>query len=81
MHDSERITARALPGILAALEAASCRRLARGKPPYVPVSLHYFIKDRPVPAEVEARTQRYLDALTVRCQPPKPTVDNHLHTH
>lgn len=81
LHDSERLTARALPGILADLEAASCRRLRRGKRPYIPVSLHYFVENRPVPAEVAERTRRYEDALSVRCGTAKTTVDNHTDAH
>jgi peptidoglycan/xylan/chitin deacetylase (PgdA/CDA1 family) len=71
LHDSKAVTARVLPGVLDDLEAANCRRLARHKPPMIPVSLHYFMQDgdtpRPVPADVEARTQAYVTALPDRC--------------
>ena len=60
-----------IAGILDDLEAGNCARLAAGDAPVVPVSLHYFLRDadgpRPVPAEVAARTQRYVDGLPARC--------------
>jgi peptidoglycan/xylan/chitin deacetylase (PgdA/CDA1 family) len=71
MHDTKQLTADTLPGILDDLEARNCARLAAGQPAIVPVSLHYFARDRraprPVPPEVEARTQRYRDGLPARC--------------
>lgn len=77
LHDDKWITATALPGILADLEAANCRRLARDQAPILPVSLHYFV-DRPVPARVEARTRAYRDGLTARCAARADgSVDNH----
>ncbi len=73
LHDTKPDTVAALPGILADLEAANCRRIRRGRPPVLPVSLHYFMVDgtaaRPVPAAIAERTQRYRDALTARCAP------------
>ena len=76
-HDTKQSTARAIEGILDDLEAMNCARLAAGEPPVLPVSLHYFLRDggvpRPVPEAVEARTQRYKDALPGRCAArPKP---------
>ncbi|MBZ0231139.1 MAG: polysaccharide deacetylase family protein [Deltaproteobacteria bacterium] len=73
LHDTERVTALAFPGVLADLEAWNCARVRRGKEPILPVSLHYFLRDgetpRPVPPEVEARTERFRDALLARCGP------------
>ena len=72
LHDTEKATAAALPGVLADLDAWNCKRVRRGKEPIIPVSLHYFLRDgdqpRPVPADVEARTQRFRDELTARCR-------------
>lgn len=71
MHDTKKITARTIHGILDDLEARNCERLAAGEPIVVPVSLHYFVRDngkaREIPAEVEARTQKYRDNLPGRC--------------
>jgi peptidoglycan/xylan/chitin deacetylase (PgdA/CDA1 family) len=73
LHDTEKVTALALPGVLDDLAAWNCTRVRRGKPPIIPVSLHYFLRDgdqpRPVPAEVEARTRRHREALVTRCGP------------
>ena len=96
-HDTKQVTAKAIGPILDDLEAMNCARLAAGEPPVVPVSLHYFLRDRgkprPVPPEVDARTQRYKDALPARCaarpQPPETTegktnsakIDNHIEPH
>ena len=87
LHDDKWITATALPGILADLERANCARIGAGRPPILPVSLHYFI-DRQVPAWVEARTRRYREALGARCRPgpaplaaADPVVDNHTLAH
>ncbi len=72
LHDTKLPTVRALPGLLAGLEAHNCKRLARGREPIVPVSLHYFLRDagvpRAIPADVAARTQRYREALAARCE-------------
>lgn len=71
MHDVREATARSLAGLLDDLEAANCRRLAEGGNPILPVSLHYWIRDRGkprlVPEEVEQRTIRYYEALPRRC--------------
>jgi peptidoglycan/xylan/chitin deacetylase (PgdA/CDA1 family) len=76
-HDTKQSTARAIEGILDDLEAMNCARLEAGEAPILPVSVHYFLRDdgvpRPVPEAVEARTQRYRDALPGRCAArPKP---------
>jgi len=72
-HDTKPKTAAALPGILDDLEALNCRRLARGELLLLPVSLHYFAREkngkpRPVPPEVAARTERYRERLPARCR-------------
>lgn len=71
MHDTKKLTARTIAGILDDLEALNCERLAGGEAPIVPVSIHYFLRDgdrpRVVPPEVEARTQRYRESLPDRC--------------
>ncbi len=71
MHDTKKITARTIHGVLDDLEAKNCERLAAGEPIIVPVSLHYFLEDggkaRAIPPEIEARTQRYRDNLPGRC--------------
>jgi hypothetical protein len=73
LHDTKKSTAAAVPGILADLEAENCRRREAGESLIVPVSLHYFIKDRdgsarPIPPEVEQRTRGYLERLAQRCR-------------
>jgi peptidoglycan/xylan/chitin deacetylase (PgdA/CDA1 family) len=77
MHDTKKITARAIAGILDDLEAENCRRLAANERPLIPVSLHYFMvnrdgKARPVPAHVAARTRGYRDRLPARCRAREP---------
>ena len=72
LHDTRPWTARELPGILADLEAENCRRRATGQRLIVPVSLHYFLRERsgrarPVPPAVAAATTRYVVALARRC--------------
>ncbi len=72
LHDTKRVTAKALPGVLADLDEWNCGRVRRGQEPIIPVSLHYFMRDadgpRPIPPEVAARTERYRDALVTRCE-------------
>jgi peptidoglycan-N-acetylglucosamine deacetylase len=73
LHDTKKATAAAVPGILADLEAENCRRREAGESLIVPVSLHYFLKNRdgsarPIPPEVEARTRAYLQRLAQRCR-------------
>jgi peptidoglycan/xylan/chitin deacetylase (PgdA/CDA1 family) len=71
MHDTKKLTAKSIRQILDDLEAGNCARLAAGEAAIVPVSIHYFLRDddqpRTIPPEVEARTQRYRDALPARC--------------
>jgi peptidoglycan/xylan/chitin deacetylase (PgdA/CDA1 family) len=74
LHDDKWITAQALPGILADLEAANCRRIAGGLRPILPVSLHYFT-GRAVPVWVDARTRAYRAALDARCHAAGATTD------
>ena len=45
MHDVKPITAQVIAGVLDDLEAENCARLAAGRDPIVPVSLHYFLRD------------------------------------
>ncbi len=82
MHDVKPITAKVIGEVLDDLEAENCKRLADGKDPITPVSLHYFLKDgktaRAIPADVEKRTAAYKAALPARCAkrpapPPEPT--------
>jgi peptidoglycan/xylan/chitin deacetylase (PgdA/CDA1 family) len=83
MHDVKPITAKVLPQVLDDLEAENCRRLAAKEEPIVPVSLHYFLRDkktaRAIPDDVKARTEAYKLALPARCATrpqPEPT-DTH----
>jgi peptidoglycan/xylan/chitin deacetylase (PgdA/CDA1 family) len=73
MHDTKKRTAAALAGILDDLEAENCRRRASGTPLILPVSIHYFLRERngtarPVPTRIAARTERYVAALAQRCE-------------
>ncbi len=73
MHDTKAATAHALEGILNDLQSANCQRMARGLPPILPVSLHYFMQEqdgsaRAVPPEVMKTTQNSLEALHKACQ-------------
>src|SRR5206468_9695687 len=71
MHDVKPITAKIIHDVLDDLEAENCKRLADKRDPIIPVSLHYFLRDgktaRPVPADVQKRTDAYRLALPVRC--------------
>jgi peptidoglycan-N-acetylglucosamine deacetylase len=72
-HDVKEWTAQIIEGVFDDLEAINCRRLKTREPLLVPVSLHYFAREkkgkpRPVPAEVDARTRKYIDNLPGRCQ-------------
>ncbi|MEO6773108.1 MAG: polysaccharide deacetylase family protein [Kofleriaceae bacterium] len=79
MHDIKPITAKIIAEVLDDLEAENCRRLA-AKPaqePIWPVSLHYFLRDakttsRPVPKDVQRRTDAYKAALPNRCKNRSP---------
>lgn len=80
MHDVKPITAKVIADVLDDLEAENCRRLEAKDPkrsPIIPVSIHYFLRDakkpRPIPPEVEKRTEAYKAALPGRCAArPKP---------
>lgn len=77
LHDTHPWTVRELPGILADLEAENCRRRAVRERLIVPVSLHYFLRERSgrhraVPRAVAARTKRYLAGLRKRCTKSVP---------
>jgi len=78
MHDVKPITARVIPEVLDDLEAENCGRLAAGKDPIVPVSLHYFLRDgkqhREVPEDVKKRTDAYKAKLPDRCK-ARPSAD------
>jgi len=71
MHDVKPITAKIIASVFDDLEMENCHRLADGKDPIWPVSLHYFLKDgktpRAIPAEVSARLDAYKSALPNRC--------------
>ena len=52
-------------------KGAATKKLAAKQSPIYPVSLHYFLRDegdkpRPVPKDVEARTEAYKTALPAR---------------
>ncbi len=72
LHDTKAWTAQALPGLLAALEQANCERLAAGKHPIVPVSLHYFLRDttglKPIPEAAMNVTQSSIERLYGHCE-------------
>ncbi len=78
MHDIKPITAKVIADVLDDLEATNCQRLADGKDPILPVSLHYFLRDaktpRSIPEPVKQRTEAYRTALPARCasRPPPP---------
>jgi peptidoglycan/xylan/chitin deacetylase (PgdA/CDA1 family) len=71
MHDVKPITAKIIGEVLDDLEAQNCKRLDEKRDPIVPVSIHYFLRDgnveRPIPADVQKRTEAYRLALPVRC--------------
>jgi peptidoglycan/xylan/chitin deacetylase (PgdA/CDA1 family) len=77
MHDVKAITAGVVADILDDLEAENCKRLVDKKDPIWPVSLHYFVHDnkkqRPIPADVQKRTDAYKANFFKRCAArPKP---------
>ncbi len=78
MHDVKPITAKITALVLDDLEAENCKRLAEKKTPILPVSIHYFIRDkkqqRQIPDEVKKTTEAYRTALPNRCskRPPPP---------
>jgi peptidoglycan-N-acetylglucosamine deacetylase len=71
MHDIKPITAKVIGDVLDDLEAINCQRLADGKDPILPVSLHYFLRDgktpRAIPEAVKQRTEAYRTSLPGRC--------------
>lgn len=73
LHDVKPLTAEVIGRVFDDLEKENCRRLKRGRAPIIPVSLHYFLRDRkdgllrPVPEDVQARTDAYRAALPDRC--------------
>ncbi len=72
-HDPKPWTAAEIGHVFDDLEAENCRRLKTSEPLLLPVSLHYFARERngnprPVPAAVRARTQRYVETLPTRCK-------------
>jgi hypothetical protein len=78
MHDVKPITAQIIAGVFDDLEVENCKRLADKKDPILPVSIHYFLRDkkqpRAVPDEVKKQTDAYRSALPGRCakRPPPP---------
>jgi peptidoglycan/xylan/chitin deacetylase (PgdA/CDA1 family) len=76
MHDVKPITAKIIADVLDDLEAENCQRLVDKKDPIYPVSLHYFLRDgrtaRPIPADVQKRTDAYKAALPGRCAKRPP---------
>jgi hypothetical protein len=82
MHDVKPITAKIIASVFDDLEAENCQKLAAGKDPIVPVSIHYFLRDgktpRPIPDEVTKRTEAYKAKLPERCKArgePRPAGD------
>ncbi|MBA3393260.1 MAG: polysaccharide deacetylase family protein [Deltaproteobacteria bacterium] len=80
MHDVKPITAEVIAGILDDLEAENCKRLGANRPPILPVSIHYFLRDnrkpRAIPETIRKRTEGYRLALPVRCATrPAPEPD------
>ncbi len=78
MHDVKPITAKIAGLVFDDLEAFNCKRLADKKDPILPVSIHYFIRDkktqRPIPDEAKKTTEAYRTALPGRCaRRPAPT--------
>ncbi len=84
MHDVKPITAKVIAGVLDDLEAENCARLAAHREPILPVSLHYFLRDRDghgaatpreLPAAVQQRTEAYKAALPERCAKRSPAAE------
>jgi peptidoglycan/xylan/chitin deacetylase (PgdA/CDA1 family) len=84
MHDVKPITARIIAGVLDDLEAENCARLATHREPILPVSLHYFLRDRDgrgaatpreLPAAVQQRTEAYRAELPERCAKRPPAAE------
>ncbi len=84
MHDVKPITAKVIAEVLDDLEAENCARLAAHREPILPVSLHYFLRDRDgrgaatpreLPAAVQQRTEAYKAALPERCAKRPPVAE------
>jgi len=81
MHDVKPITAKIIATVFDDLEAENCKRLADKKDPILPVSIHYFLRDkqqpRAIPEDVKKQTEAYRIALPGRCskRPPEPPKD------
>ena len=82
LHDVKPITAQVIAHVLDDLEAENCKRLAAKREPILPVSIHYFLRDkkqpRPIPDAVKKRTDAYRAALPARCAArpaPAPEAD------
>lgn len=77
MHDAKPMTAAITASVLDDLESENCRRLADGRTPIWPVSIHYFLRDkrklRDVPEDVKKTTEAYQLALPERCAARQPT--------
>jgi peptidoglycan/xylan/chitin deacetylase (PgdA/CDA1 family) len=72
MHDRVKVTSEIIASVFDDLEAENCSRLAAGKEPIWPVSIHYFLRERDktpriIPKDVEARTVAYKAELPTRC--------------
>ena len=79
MHDVKAITAEIVGNVLDDLEAENCRRLDVQSDPIVPVSIHYFLRDkrklRDIPDDVKKTTEAYRLALPARCAArPQPII-------
>jgi peptidoglycan/xylan/chitin deacetylase (PgdA/CDA1 family) len=84
MHDVKPITARIIADVLDDLEAENCARLAAHREPILPVSLHYFLRDRDgrgaatpreLPAAIHQRTEAYRAELPERCAKRPPAAE------
>jgi peptidoglycan/xylan/chitin deacetylase (PgdA/CDA1 family) len=81
MHDVKPITAKVIASVFDDLEAENCKRLAAKQEPILPVSIHYFLRDkkqpRAIPDDVKKITETYRAGLPTRCAkrivpPPEP---------
>ena len=77
LHDVKQITAEIIASVLDDLEAENCKRLAQHRDLILPVSIHYFLRDkkkpRDIPDDVKQTTAAYRHALPARCaaRPPE----------
>jgi peptidoglycan/xylan/chitin deacetylase (PgdA/CDA1 family) len=72
-HDTKPITVSNIGQIFKDLRELNCRRIKRGEKPFIPVSLHYFMREkdgtpRPIPPAVAERTERYSKKLRAHCK-------------